>query len=81
MLCNKDVRGSRVGREGDVWSVYGEYSVSNVRVGVGVGVRVGVGVGVGVREGSSDGGCGYEIASGLVRMASVRGRVVGPRTS
>ena len=44
-------------------------------------VRVGVGVGVGVREGSSDSGCGYEIVSGLVRLASVRGRVVGPRTS
>ena len=36
---------------------------------------------MGVREGSSESGCGYEIVSGLVRLTSVRGRVVGPRTS
>ncbi len=49
-------------------------------MGVGVGV-LRVGVGVGVRGDSSDGGCGDEIASDLVRMAPIRGRVVGPRTS
>ena len=34
-----------------------------------------------MRGDRSDGGCGDETASALVRLASVSGRVVGPRTS
>ncbi len=51
-----------------------------VGFGVGVGVRVGVGVGARDRKNSSTVGCGYEIASGLVRVASISGGEVGPRT-